>query len=217
MAETELGLALAQTPSAVAALGQVPLTASSGFGEALKSGRGSQPTSIPPASASSSLPMSAAWLVMPPPPAVDVCTIGGRRVRLAAAGSEEQPSLYRLCRQWVQNDTDLAAPVPEPVSASKLPPLPPLSEESAATLQRAAPQESPLLGVAEAEAGGSGSSGSKPPAVAALMQHHKQHWAAVRQHRRAQAAAAQQRYAQRLQTVLTLPNAAVGAVPAPLP
>lgn len=52
---------------------------------------------------------------MPVAPPADgpVATIADRCVRLGVPGAEEQPSLYRLCRQWVQNDPDLGEPLAE--------------------------------------------------------------------------------------------------------
>lgn len=49
------------------------------------------------------------------PPDGPVATLNDRRVRLGPAGAadEQQPSLYRLCRQWVQNDPDLPAELVE--------------------------------------------------------------------------------------------------------
>lgn len=120
----------------------------------------------------------------------------------------------------------------QPLPTCKLPPLAPLSEEAAATLQQPAPVEAPLPGSAAASAGegsaaapvgaqqaageaGGGSadsSGAEPPAIDVLMGHHKQHWVAVRRHQKAQAAAATQRHAQRLQTFMALGGGAA-AVP----
>ena len=244
-------------------------------------------------------------------PALDapVVTLHDRRVRLGPPGApqEAQPSLYRLCRQWVQNEPDLGDPpgpevrVPrcggaaagpwkggevsarcsartrlghrrpllsttlpaatpckptrekgwlpqhtqlltpplhlspihraQPPSASKLPPLPPVSEEAAEVLRQAAPQQQPLPAPAPAAAPAAGAasaaaeaagdaataSSSEPPAVDVLLKHHKQHWAAVRQHRRTRAAAAQQRYAQRLQAYMQAGGAVGGAAALPIP
>ena len=97
----------------------------------------------------------------------------------------------------------IAHPQVQPAPASKLPPLPPHSEAAAATLRQQPPPEPSLPASAAAAAGGS----SEPPAVEALLQHHRQHWAAVRQHKQVQTAAREQRFAQRLQTVLTLAGA----------
>ena len=57
-----------------------------------------------------------AWLATAVPAPTDggiIATVNDRRVRLGPAGApeEQQPSLYRLCRQWVQNDPDLPAPL----------------------------------------------------------------------------------------------------------
>lgn len=215
-----------------------------------------------------------------------MATIADRCVRLGLPGAEEQPSLYRLCRQWVQNDPDLGEPLAEvgaaghkrplcsagslhrqrvhgawppikwymhawarmreallanhmakhspplpapppppmqPLPTSKLPPLPPLSEEAAAVVRLPPPQEPPLPGATEAGGGGAeagaaaAAAGSTPPEVADLLKHHQQHWKAVRQHAQARAAAAQQRHGQRLQAVLALGGSGVGAGSGALP
>lgn len=72
-----------------------------------------------PAAATGALPI--AWLATAPvPPAPDgviadgvIATVNDRRLRLgpASAPEDQQPSLYRLCRQWVQNDPDLPPPL----------------------------------------------------------------------------------------------------------
>jgi hypothetical protein len=79
----------------------------------------------PAAAVPAALPLTAAipaaWLAAPTLPAAapaaaaasdpaPIATINDRRVRLPAPGVEEQDqvSLYRLCRQWVQNDPELA-------------------------------------------------------------------------------------------------------------
>ena len=112
--------------------------------------------------------------------------------------------------------TPFSTPLPRPTRGlqpllppSKLPPLPPLSEEAAATLRQPPPQQQPLPGAA---GGSSNSSSSKnePLSVETLLLHHRQHWAAVRRHQQQQSAAAGQRYAQRLQGLLTLPGSSVG-------
>lgn len=66
-----------------------------------------QATAVPTAT---SLPLAAAipaaWLAAPAVPSPEagvVVTIHDRRVRLAPSGA----SLYKQCRQWVQNDSDL--------------------------------------------------------------------------------------------------------------
>ncbi|PRW44347.1 hypothetical protein C2E21_6810 [Chlorella sorokiniana] len=240
----ELPLADASALGGLAATSTTPLLASapplvpgSAAADALGSGSGQKAT---PA-ATGALPV--AWLAtapVPPLPADGIlATVSDRRLRLGPAGApeEQQPSLYRLCRQWVQNDPDLPAPLPDPLPASKLSPLAPRSEEATATLQQPAPEEAPVptsaaapagegsaaaAGAAAgaqqgaAEGGGSaGGSGSEPPAIDVLMRHHKQHWAAVRRHKQAQAAAATQRHAQRLQTFMTLGRGSA-AVPVPM-
>lgn len=66
----------------------------------------------------SALPPAAAWLAAAAPvaslPALDAPVVAchDRRVRLGPPGAAEeaQPSLYRLCRQWVQNEPDLGDP-----------------------------------------------------------------------------------------------------------
>lgn len=47
-----------------------------------------------------------------------VATIADRCVRVGMHGAAEHPSLYRLCRQWVQNDPDLG---PEALSEVGVP------------------------------------------------------------------------------------------------
>lgn len=180
------------------------------------------PTTLPPAWLA---PAVVPAVPVAPPADGPVATIADRCVRLGVPGAEEQPSLYRLCRQWVQNDPDLGEPLAEPLPTSKLPPLPALSEEAAAVVQQQPPQEPPFPGApdaagaagagagAAAAAGGSGT----PPEVPDLLKHHQQHWKAVRQHAQARAAAAQQRHGQRLQAVLALGGSGVGAGSGALP
>ena len=72
---------------------------------------GQKDTPAPPGALPIGWPAAAAV----PPPDGPVATLHDRRVRLGPAGApdEQQPSLYRLCRQWVQNDPDLPAELVE--------------------------------------------------------------------------------------------------------
>ena len=96
-----------------------------GGGIADFSSPGAQPS--PPAAAGAAAPQPVAWRGPPqegggglfggpaaatPQAAAaetDVGVISDRKVRLPQP-SEPEPSLYRLCRQWVQNDPDLLPP-----------------------------------------------------------------------------------------------------------
>ena len=49
-----------------------------------------------------------AWAALAPAAAATVATISDRRVQVPSALVPDQPSLYRLCRQWVQNEPELA-------------------------------------------------------------------------------------------------------------
>jgi hypothetical protein len=81
---------------------------------------GHKPPSLPGSGAAATLPLAtaipSAWLAAPAVPAPldgPVVTINDRRVRLGTPTAAEQPSLYKLCRQWVHNDPDLGDPMPE--------------------------------------------------------------------------------------------------------
>ncbi|GAB4818807.1 hypothetical protein N2152v2_005853 [Parachlorella kessleri] len=134
------------------------------------------------------------WAALAPAPTV--ATISDRRVQVPPPAAMEQPSLYRLCRQWVQNDPDLSL-MPEAseggraaATPSQLPPLPPRSPEEEAALAALPPQEEPLL------------STTQEPPTDLIIEHHTKHWKAVRQHMQRQEAARQQRYVARLQTLM---------------
>ena len=134
-----------------------------------------------------------------------VAAIGDRRVRVDGGGGEEgavprPPSLFALCRSWVQNDPDLGAPPPPPAAATPRPPLPLRSSEAAALL--AVP---PSLGAAP--------DALKGDALDELIAQHKARWCAVRQRRKLRAAARAERHVQRLRTLL--PPARVAAAPPP--
>ena len=115
--------------------------------------------------------------------------LGDRRV---IASGEHPPSLYALCRQWVQqqSDADLLASAHE----SDDPQLPPLAPRPPPTLPPAGPPP-------EAPAPRSGDT-SAQPSMEDLLKHHKQHWKAVRQYHQQQAAASRERYLARLGKLL---------------
>jgi hypothetical protein len=127
--------------------------------------------------------------------------IADRKVRIP--GGETPPSLYSLCRQWINNDPTLVTvpppPYPEPPS------LPPLSDRDTDELKAMSmepPVEPPFVSNNNADMQVDGGDEDNGPPLDALLHHHLAHWKSVRQYDKNKAALELPKYSIRLQIAL---------------
>ena len=128
----------------------------------------------------------------PPPPAQETTVVlSDRRVQLPSSG--ELPSLYSLCRQWVNNDPDFNS-VPPPVlpEPPQLPPFHDVHSDTGLT-DGSPPQPSDLPSIP-----GEG----EIPLLEQLLHHNITHWKEVRMYDKERAALTYPKYEDRLRRAM---------------